>query len=61
VYFYPVHLTHFYKNILKYNCKLPITEKISEEVLTLPMYPSLTREEINYIVDETKAFFLGER
>jgi len=57
VYFYPVHLTHFYKNVLKYRCKLPVTEEISEQVLTLPMYPSLTTKEIDYIVEETKTFF----
>jgi len=57
VYFHPVHLTHFYKNELNYNCKLPVTEEISRQVLTLPMYPSLTTEEMNYIAEETKVFF----
>jgi len=56
VYFYPVHLTHFYKNELGYNCKLPATEEISEQVLTLPVYPSLTTKEIDYIVEETGTF-----
>jgi len=57
VYFYPVHLTHFYKNELNYDCKLPVTEEISKQVLTLPMYPSLTMEEMDYIVEETNIFF----
>jgi len=57
VYFYPVHLTHFYKNELKYHCKLPMTEELSEQVLTLPMYPSLTTKDIDYIVEETKTYF----
>ena len=57
VYFSPVHLTHFYKNELGYMCKLPVTEEISSQVLTLPMYPRLTREEIDYIVEEIKSFF----
>lgn len=57
VYFPPVHFTHFYRNGLGYNCKLPITEKVSREVLTLPMYPSLTEEEINYIADKVVDFF----
>lgn len=59
IYFHPVHLTHFYKNELNYDCKLPVTEEISEQVLTLPMYPSLTTEEMDYIVEGTKAFFSG--
>ena len=57
VYFSPVHFTHFYESVLGYACKLPITEEISRKVLTLPMYPSLTEEEINYITDEVIRFF----
>jgi perosamine synthetase len=57
VYFSPVHLTHFYKNELGYTCKLPVTEEISGQVLSLPMYPSLTKEEINFILNKIKTFF----
>lgn len=57
VYFPPVHFTHFYRKELGYNCKLPVTEKMSREVLTLPMYPSLTEEEIDYIADKVIDFF----
>jgi len=57
VYFLPVHLTHFYKNKLGYNYELPVTERLSQQVLTLPMYPTLTEDEINYIADEVAVFF----
>ncbi|KAF5432931.1 perosamine synthetase [Candidatus Methanophagaceae archaeon] len=57
VYFSPVHLTHFYKNGLGYTCELPVTEELSTQVLTLPMYPALTREEIDFILDKIKCFF----
>jgi perosamine synthetase len=57
VYFSPVHLTHFYKKELKYTCKLPNTEEMSKQVLTLPLYLSLTASETGYITDEIKAFF----
>ena len=30
-------------------------------VLTLPMYPTLTIEEINYIAEEVETFFLKEK
>lgn len=52
IYFDPIHLTHFYKNVLKYDCKLPVTEEISNRVLTLPIYPSLTTEEMDLIAEE---------
>jgi perosamine synthetase len=57
VYFDPIHLTHFYKSVLGYKCKLPVTEDLSNKVLTLPMYPSLTIEEMDYIAKEIRMFF----
>ena len=57
VYFEPVHLSYFYKNVLGYRNKLPITEDLSSKVLTLPMYPSLQREEMDYISDSIHSFF----
>jgi perosamine synthetase len=57
VYFPPVHFTHFYKNKLGYNCELTITERVSQQVLALPMYPTLTEDEIDYIADTIMAFF----
>jgi perosamine synthetase len=56
VYFYPVHSTYFYKNVLKYRCKLPMTEEISQQVLSLPIYPSMTKEEIEYIADGIRSY-----
>ena len=51
VYFEPVHLKTIYKNSFGYKEKdLPRTEEISKKVLTLPMYPKLTFEEIDTIV-----------
>jgi perosamine synthetase len=60
VYFSPVHLTHFYKNVQKYDCILPVTEKISQQVLTLPLYPTITEAEIKYIADNIANFFKGK-
>lgn len=60
VYFSPVHLTHFYKNRQQYDCTLPVTEQISGEVLTLPLYPTQTEDEIQYIADNIINFFKGK-
>jgi perosamine synthetase len=60
VYFSPVHLTHFYKDKLKYSCQLPVTERLSREVLTLPLYPGLTEDEIADIADNIANFFKGK-
>jgi len=58
VYFHPVHLTQFYKQRFGYQAgELPVTEKISAEVLTLPMYPSLSDTEITYIAEQLSNYF----
>ena len=57
VFFSPVHLTQYYREKLGYRCKLPVTERLSRQVLTLPMYPALTEDEINFVADEVAAFF----
>lgn len=58
VYFYPVHLTKFYRNKFGYKTGyLPLTEKISSEVLSLPIYPTLSKKEIAYIAESIENFF----
>lgn len=57
VYFTPVHMSQFYKNVLRYECRLPITEDLSEHVLTLPMHPLLTKDEMDFITSKIKSFF----
>jgi len=58
VYFPPIHLNSFYME--KFNTKkgqLPITEFVSEQILTVPIYPNMTNEEINYLSDSISEFF----
>ena len=57
IYFEPIHQSHFYKNELGYKDKLPVTEEMALRILTLPMYPSIERKEIDYIADSIAAFF----
>jgi dTDP-4-amino-4,6-dideoxygalactose transaminase len=37
---------------------LPKTERISAEVVSLPMYPELTDEEVQYVIESIKSFFV---
>jgi len=60
IYFSPIHLTDFYKEKLKMDVKLPITENISDQVLTLPLYPNMTMDEKKYLVDSVAEFFEEE-
>ena len=37
---------------------LPVTERISAEVISLPMYPELTDEEVQYVIEAVKKYFI---
>ena len=43
----PVHEQPFYKNN---NCKLPVTDMVSSSIVTLPMFPQLCKEELDFII-----------
>ena len=56
VFFYPVHLTKFYQKFIP-KLKLVNTEIISKRVLSLPLFPTMTREELILICDSIEEFF----
>ena len=58
VYFKPIHKMEFYKNQKKNEKEfLPITEKISNTILTIPLYPNMTIEEKDYLTNSILEFF----
>jgi len=57
VYFYPIHMTSFYRTKLGYDVKLPVTESLSARVLTLPMHPAITREELDAVAEGIEDFY----
>jgi dTDP-4-amino-4,6-dideoxygalactose transaminase len=55
VYFEPIHLKTFYTKEFNYKKNdLPVTEEMAEKVLTLPLYPTLTKKEMDYIISVIK-------
>ena len=57
VFFEPIHLSKFYKKSGFGKKSLSNTEKISQTVLSLPIFPGLKSEEITHICDSIKEFF----
>jgi perosamine synthetase len=54
----PIHLQPIYRDL--YGFKeglLPITERLCKQVLTLPMFPDMTEEQIDYVCERTREFF----
>ena len=60
VYFSPIHKTRFYLKNLETTPKLPITDKISGEILSLPIYPDIKNAEITYICNKINSFFKAD-
>lgn len=57
VWFHPVHLTRFYSENWKVpRGSLPVTERIGGEVLSLPFYPTISGDEMDYVVDCAASF-----
>lgn len=53
----PLHLQKCFSSLGYKEGSLPNTEKASQQVLSLPIFPGLTQEEIVYVVDKIRKFF----
>jgi len=51
VHFIPLYKFKFYKRYRRDNENFPNSEWIFKRVLSLPIYPSMTEEEIDYVID----------
>ena len=50
VHYVPVHLQPFYRNNFGFkHGDFPISEKFYERELSIPMYPALSNDDLNYI------------
>ncbi len=62
VYFNPVHLKTIYRKAYQYKQgDLPKTESLSDRVLNIPLYPSLSSEELEYLTHSIQEFFATEK
>ena len=46
IHYLPVHKMKLYKS----NIKLKVTEKVTKEIVTIPIHPSLKNSEVDYII-----------
>lgn len=52
----PMHMQEAYKDLNIEEGSLPIAEKISEEVLSLPIWYGMKDEEVNYVIDKINSW-----
>jgi perosamine synthetase len=56
IYFPPVHKTHYYQHVLGYSCSMPVTERIADEIVSLPFYPGISREDLDNVIGSIREF-----
>ena len=52
----PVHLQPYFSNGKDRHGQFPVAEKICNEILSLPMFPELTEEQVEIVVSSIKEF-----
>jgi dTDP-4-amino-4,6-dideoxygalactose transaminase len=53
----PIHLQNAYKDLGLKKGTFPVAEQIAEEFVSLPMFPGLTNQEIDFTVDKIRDYF----
>jgi dTDP-4-amino-4,6-dideoxygalactose transaminase len=56
VYFTPVHHSTLYKK-LQPGISLPVTERVFQNILTIPLYPTMTRDEQAIVLGSIRDFY----
>ena len=53
----PLHLQHCFSHLGYTAGRLPESERACREVLSLPVYPELAREQLDYVIDAIRGFY----
>ncbi len=56
VHYVPIHLQPYYRNRVRVS--LPVAERIWTRLLTLPLYPDLSDEEVDYVIEAFREFHM---
>ena len=56
VHYIPAHLLPYYESLGWKKGDLPVAETYYRHCLSLPMYPTLTEEEQQYVIDQINSF-----
>lgn len=55
VHYFPNHLYDLFKD---YRSRLPNTEKVWKKIVTLPLYPDMTPQQVEKVVEKTRNFLM---
>ncbi len=57
----PLHLQRAYEHMGIERGALPVAESLAERLLSLPMFPGLSEEDVGYVADHVRHFYEGVR
>jgi UDP-4-amino-4,6-dideoxy-N-acetyl-beta-L-altrosamine transaminase len=60
VHYIPIHKFSYYKNFNINPKDYPVTEKVFESIISLPMYPKMTDDQISRVIDLVKNYPLQQ-
>jgi len=61
VHFIPLHLHPFYRDNFIFNGGFPNAEYAYERVISLPLYPNMSTEDVQYVIDSVKSLVIDHR
>lgn len=53
----PLHKQKCFENLGYKHGDFPVTEQLADSILSLPMFPELTEEQIKYVTDNVRSYF----
>lgn len=57
----PLHLQRAYQHLGLRPGAFPVAEAAAAEILSLPMFPELSEQQVDYVVEALATFFVGKR
>ena len=57
VHYIPVHLMPYYRQFGWKDGDMPVAENYYSSCLSMPLYPSLTDEQLQYVIDTVTKFY----
>lgn len=62
VHWIPLHMHPYYRTTYGYEPEAyPVAARLSREIISLPIFPGMTNDEINYVADTLKSILAGNR
>jgi dTDP-4-amino-4,6-dideoxygalactose transaminase len=52
----PLHLQHVYATLGYHAGDFPVAEQVARQILPLPIYPELTDQQVDYVIETIRQF-----